>query len=173
MAADRYELLGMTKGETLLEQIVKQAQHFIMRMRTEYVLDTIAKEVKDPLISSHWNTLNSPTQSCVKINISTHGYDAVCRTPLVIHVGEKSLKCICRDGKVMNMSYEPQELRDLIFCHINQHQILAVQALAKTMGWQALGNSNHLGEYDFKKIMGKGDVILKDLFDHKNRTSGF
>ncbi|KAJ8986054.1 hypothetical protein NQ317_003347 [Molorchus minor] len=146
MAADRYELLEMTKTDTLLEQIVKQAQHFIMRMRTEYVLDTIAKEVKDPLISSHWNTLNSPTQSCVKINISTHGYDAVCRTPLVIHVGEKSLKCICRDGKVMNMSYEPQELRDLIFCHINQHQILAVQALAKTMGWQALGNSNHLGD---------------------------
>nr|CAI5858896.1 unnamed protein product [Callosobruchus analis] len=145
MAADRYELLEMTKSETLLEQIVKQAQHFIMRMRTEYVLDTIAKEVKDPLISSHWNTLNSPTQSCVKINISTHGYDALCRTPLVIHVGEKSLKCICRDGKVMNMSYEPQELRDLVFCHINQHQILAVQALAKTMGWQALGNSNHLG----------------------------
>ena len=96
MAADRYELLEMAKQETLLEQIVKQAQHFIMRMRTEYVLDTIAKEFKDPLISSHWNTLNSPTQSCVKINISTHGYDAVCRTPLVIHVGEKSLKCICR-----------------------------------------------------------------------------
>lgn len=45
------------------------------------------------------------------------------------------------------MSYEPQELRDLIFCHINQHQILAVQQLAKTMGWQALGNSNHLGEH--------------------------
>ncbi|CAH0560142.1 unnamed protein product [Brassicogethes aeneus] len=145
MAADRHELLEMTRTDTLLEQIVKQAQHFIMRMRTEYVLDTIAKEVKDPLICSHWNTLNSPTQSCVKINISTHGYDAVCRTPLVIHVGEKSLKCICRDGKVMNMSYEPQELRDLIFCHINQHQILAVQALARTMGWQALGNSNHLG----------------------------
>ncbi|XP_057656069.1 mediator of RNA polymerase II transcription subunit 17 [Diorhabda carinulata] len=145
MAADRYELLEMTKTQTLLEQIVQQAQHFIMRMRTEYVLDTIAKEVKDPLITSHWNTLNSPTQSCVKIHISTHGYDAVCRTPLIIHVGQKNLKCICRDGKVMNMSYEPQELRDLIFCHINQHQILAVQALAKTMGWQALGNSNHLG----------------------------
>lgn len=145
MAADRYELLEMTKSQTLLEQIIQQAQHFFMRMRTEYVLDTIAKEVKDPLIVSHWNSLNSPTQSCVKINIMTHGYDAVCRTPLVIHVGEKSLKCICRDGKVMHMSYEPQELRDLIFYHINQHQILAVQALAKCMGWQFLANSSHLG----------------------------
>lgn len=135
----------MSKTQTLLEQIIQQAQHFFMRKRTEYVLDTIAKEVKDPLIVSHWNALNSPTQACVKIIIMTHGYEAVYRSSLVLHVGEKSLKCVCRDGRVMHMSYEPQELRDLIFCHINQHQILAVQNLAKCMGWQFLANSNHLG----------------------------
>lgn len=117
-AADRYELLEMTKSQTILEQIIQQAQHFFMRVRTEYVLDTIAKEVKDPLIVSHWNALNSPTQSCVKINIWTNSYDTVCRTSLVVHVGEKSLKCVCRDGRVMHMSYEPQELRDLIFCQV-------------------------------------------------------
>lgn len=117
-AADRYELLEMTKSQTLLEQIIQQAQHYFMRLRTEYVLDTIAKEVKDPLIVSHWNALNSPTQSCVKINILTHGYDTVYRTSLVVHIGEKSLKCVCRDGRVMHMSYEPQELRDLIFCQV-------------------------------------------------------
>ncbi|KAG8037342.1 hypothetical protein G9C98_005552 [Cotesia typhae] len=144
-AADRYELLEMTKSQTILEQIIQQAQHFFMRVRTEYVLDTIAKEVKDPLIVSHWNALNSPTQSCVKINIWTNSYDTVCRTSLVVHVGEKSLKCVCRDGRVMNMSYEPQELRDLIFCQIHQHQITAVQNLAKCMGWQFLANSSHLG----------------------------
>ncbi|XP_022906270.1 mediator of RNA polymerase II transcription subunit 17 [Onthophagus taurus] len=144
-AMDRHELVEMTKSETLLEQIIKQAQHFFLRNRTSYVLDTIAKEVKDPLICSHWNTLNSPTQSCVKINITTHGYDVVYRTPLVIHIAEKTLKCICRDGKVMHMSYEPQELRDLIFCHINQHQIHSVQSLAKIMGWTGLANSAHLG----------------------------
>ncbi|KAI4497962.1 hypothetical protein M0802_006786 [Mischocyttarus mexicanus] len=145
MAADRYELLEMSKSQTLLEQIIQQAQHFFMRLRTEYVLDTIAKEVKDPLIVSHWMALNSPTQSCVKINILTHGYDSLYRTSLIVHVGEKSLKCVCRDGRVMHMSYEPQELRDLIFCQIYQHQITAVQSLAKCMGWQLLGNSSHLG----------------------------
>ncbi|XP_011307730.1 mediator of RNA polymerase II transcription subunit 17 [Fopius arisanus] len=144
-AADRYELIEMTKSQTLLEQIIQQAQHFFMRIRTEYVLDTIAKEVKDPLIVSHWNALNSPTQSCVKINIWTNGYDTICRTSLVVHVGEKSLKCVCRDGRVMHMSYEPQELRDLIVCQIHQHQITAVQNLAKCMGWQFLANSSHLG----------------------------
>lgn len=45
MAADRYELLDMSKDQSVLEQILQQAQHFFMRRRTEYVLDTIAKEV--------------------------------------------------------------------------------------------------------------------------------
>ncbi|XP_053613058.1 mediator of RNA polymerase II transcription subunit 17 [Plodia interpunctella] len=145
MAADRYELLDMSKEQSLLEQIIQQAQHFFMRRRSEYVLDTIAKEVKDPLIVSHWNALNSPTQSCVKINIMAYGYDAVCRTSLVVHVGEKTLKCICRDGKVRHLSYELQELRDLIYCQIYQHQMTAVQAVGRCMGWQLLASSAHLG----------------------------
>lgn len=46
-------------------------------------------------------------------------YDAVGRTSLVIQVMEKSLKCVCRDGRLMHMSYEPQELRDLIYCQVD------------------------------------------------------
>lgn len=73
MAFDRFELLEMTKSQTLLEQIIAQAQHIFMRKRTQYVLDTLARDVKDPQITSHWNAMNSPTMSCVKINITTHG----------------------------------------------------------------------------------------------------
>ncbi|XP_055389392.1 mediator of RNA polymerase II transcription subunit 17 [Condylostylus longicornis] len=145
MAADRQELLEMTKTQTILEQIIAQAQHIFMRKRTQYVLDTLARDVKDPQIVSHWNAMNNPTMSCVKINIVTHGYDTIHRTSLVIHVKERSLKCICRDGRVMHLSYEPQELRDLILCQINQHQISCLLNLAKCMAWQVLSNSNHLG----------------------------
>ncbi|CAH0386662.1 unnamed protein product [Bemisia tabaci] len=144
-AADRYQLLEMTKSKTMLEEMIEQTQHFFMRLRAEYVLDTIAKEVKDPLIVSHWNALNSPTQSCVKITIITHGYEVIGKSSLIVHVGQKSMKCVCRDGKVMHLSYEPQELRDLIFCQIHQHQINSVQALGRCMGWQHLANSPHLG----------------------------
>lgn len=63
--------------------------------------------------------MNSPTQACVKVTIVSHGFDCICRTSLVVHVMKKSLKCICRDGRVMYLSYEPQELRDLIFCQVN------------------------------------------------------
>lgn len=145
MAFDRHELWELTKSHTLLEQIIAQAQHIFMRKRTQYVLDTLARDVKDPQIVSHWNALNSPTMSWVKIKINTQGYDTICRTSLVIHVKERSLKAICRDGRVMHLSYEPQELRDLILTQICQHQIAGLQSLSKCMAWPLLSNSTHLG----------------------------
>uniref|UniRef100_T1GD12 Mediator of RNA polymerase II transcription subunit 17 n=1 Tax=Megaselia scalaris TaxID=36166 RepID=T1GD12_MEGSC len=145
LAADRFELLEMTKSETILEQIIAQAQHAFLRRRTQYVLDTLARDVRDPQIVSHWNAMNSPTMSCVKINIVTHGYETMHRTALLIHVKDRTLKCIGRDGRVMHLSYEPQELRDLILCQVNQHQITSLLSLAKCLAWQVLSNSNHLG----------------------------
>lgn len=160
MATDRTELLEMTKSQTLLEQIIAQAQHAFMRKRTQYVLDTLARDVKDPQIISHWNAMNSPIMSCVKINIITFGYDTLCRTSLLIHVKERSLKCISRDGRVMLMSYEPQELRDLILCQINQHQISGLQAVAKCMAWQILSNSNHLGIGPIEPLGNASSILL-------------
>ena len=54
----------------------------------------------------------------------TAGYDTILRTQLVIHVGEKQLRVICKDGRILNFSHEPQELRDFILCQIAQHQVL-------------------------------------------------
>ena len=68
-SADRHSLLEMTSTETLLEQIVRQAQHVVLRLRTIFVLDTLAREFKDPLITSHWSTLSSPTCSSVKVEL--------------------------------------------------------------------------------------------------------
>ena len=41
--ADRHSLVDMSKSETLLEQIVRQAQHVVLRLRTIFVLDTLAR----------------------------------------------------------------------------------------------------------------------------------
>ena len=65
--ADRHSLLEMSSSETLLEQIARQAQHVVLRLRTIFVLDTLAREFKDPLLTSHWSTLSSPTCSSVKV----------------------------------------------------------------------------------------------------------
>jgi mediator of RNA polymerase II transcription subunit 17 len=135
----------MASSETLLEQIVRQAQHVVLRLRTIYVLDTLAREFKDPLITSHWSTLSSPTCSSVRVSILSAGYDTIIKTQLVIHVGEKMQRVICKDGRVLNFSYEPQELRDFILCQLAQHQISGVQNLARVMGWQVLSASSFLG----------------------------
>ena len=60
-----------------MEQIIRQAQHNFLRLRTMYVIDQLALEYKDPLIMSHWSLFNSATESSVRINIITQGYDMV------------------------------------------------------------------------------------------------
>ena len=57
------------------------------------------------------------------MSIVSAGYDTIIKTQLVIHVGEKMQRVICKDGRVLNFSYEPQELRDFILCQLAQHQI--------------------------------------------------
>ena len=57
--------------------------------------------------------------------------------------GEKEITVICKDGRVLHFSHEPQELRDFILCQIAQHQINGVQALAKCTGWQMLSSSTY------------------------------
>ena len=80
-----------------------------------------------------------------QVCITTAGYDSIMRTQLVIHVGEKEMTVVCKDGRVLHFSHEPQELRDFILCQISQHQVTGVQALAKVMGWQVLASSCFLG----------------------------
>ena len=59
----------------------------------------------------------------MKVSVVSAGYDTIIKTQLVIHVGEKMLRVICKDGRVLVFSYEPQELRDFILCQISQHQV--------------------------------------------------
>ncbi|XP_064484913.1 mediator of RNA polymerase II transcription subunit 17-like isoform X2 [Ornithodoros turicata] len=115
-AYDRARLAETLHSETLLEKIIAQTQHVVMRLRTMSVIDQFASEVKDPLVVAHWMCMSSPINNSVKINILSQGYEVICRTPLVIQIEEKNLKAICRDGRVINLSYEPQELRYLLMC---------------------------------------------------------
>ena len=72
-AGDRASLLKMATEETFLEQIIQQAQHVVLRLRTMFVLDTMATSLKDPLITFHWSTLSSPLRTSVKVCITIIG----------------------------------------------------------------------------------------------------
>ena len=68
-AASRKDLLEMAGTDALLEQIIRQAQHILLRQRVAFVLDSMASNLKDPLISCHWGTISSPTRTSVKVSL--------------------------------------------------------------------------------------------------------
>lgn len=117
-AHDKQTLVASCPTETILEQIIAQSQHTVLRNRTLHMIDTLAREVQDPLIIAHWMCLSSPTISSVRINIVSYGYESLSRAPMVVHVKTNSLKAILRDGRVLNLSYEAQELRHLILTQV-------------------------------------------------------
>ncbi|CAG2117639.1 unnamed protein product, partial [Medioppia subpectinata] len=159
-AYDRQTIAELSKSDTILEQIIAQTQHDLLRLRTMFMIDTLASEIKDPIIVAHWLCLNSATKSSVKINIVSYGYESLCRTPLVIHISTKSLKAILRDGRVINMSYESQELRYLLLNQVSQHQVFAIQALAKPMGWRVLSLNINVGVGHVEPIGTASSIVL-------------
>ena len=62
----------------------------------------------------------------------THGYDSVHRTTFLINVLEDSLRCVCRDGRVMTVSYETSELHYIILCQVRHCVILSGDTLHHT-----------------------------------------
>ena len=80
----------------------------------------------------------------LKVNIVTNGYDTIQRTQLVIHVYAKKLKFVCKDGRVLHFSHEPQELRDFILCQISQHQVSFI--LSYTHGRPVLKRELYLAD---------------------------
>ena len=42
------------------------------------------------------------------------------RTPLTLYIGMDSIKAVTKDGKVVLLSYEDQELRDFLLCQVGE-----------------------------------------------------
>lgn len=159
-AFDKHTLSESIQTETSLEQIISQAQHVILRIRTLHMIDTLSREVQDPCIVAHWTCLNSPTKSSVKINIVSFGYESLSRTPFVVHIESNGLKAITREGRVFKMSYESQELRYLLLSQVSVHQVNAVQALAKMMGWKILAFTLNCGVGPVELIGTASSLVL-------------
>uniref|UniRef100_M3ZAF9 Mediator of RNA polymerase II transcription subunit 17 n=1 Tax=Nomascus leucogenys TaxID=61853 RepID=M3ZAF9_NOMLE len=64
---------------------------------------------------------------------------------LQLNIGVEQIRVVHRDGRVITLSYQEQELQDFLLSQMSQHQVHAVQQLAKVMGWQVLSFSNHVG----------------------------
>ncbi|CAG0884150.1 unnamed protein product [Cyprideis torosa] len=135
-------LLELCRSETLLEQIVKQAKHWVLRRQTLELIDSMAEEYTDPCITSHWNYHSSSTEDAVRVNLTSLGYESLSRSSYVlIKVETETLKCIAKDGRIVNTSYEPLELREFLESQIAYHHLNAVHHLSKVMNWNLISNS--------------------------------
>ncbi|XP_072467439.1 mediator of RNA polymerase II transcription subunit 17 isoform X1 [Notamacropus eugenii] len=145
-AFDKNEINSLQSNEGLLEKIIKQAKHIFLRSRTAQTIDTLASRIEDPQIQAHWSNINDVYESSVKVLITSQGYEQICKSiQLQLNIGVEQIRVVHRDGRVIMLSHQEQELQDFLLSQMSQHQVHAVQQLAKVMGWQVLSFSNHAG----------------------------
>uniref|UniRef100_A0AAA9SZX3 Cofactor required for Sp1 transcriptional activation subunit 6 n=1 Tax=Bos taurus TaxID=9913 RepID=A0AAA9SZX3_BOVIN len=145
-AFDKNEINSIQSSEGLLEKIIKQAKHIFLRSRTAATIDSLASRIEDPQIQAHWSNINDVYESSVKVLITSQGYEQICKSiQLQLNIGVEQIRVVHRDGRVITLSHEGQELQDFLLSQMSQHQVHAVQQLAKVMGWQVLSFSNHVG----------------------------
>ncbi|MCJ8744964.1 hypothetical protein PDJAM_G00124800 [Pangasius djambal] len=146
MAYDKSEISSLQHSEGLLEKIVKQAKHIFLRSRTARTIDSLASRIEDPQIQAHWSNINDVYESSVKVLITSQGYEQICKSiQLQLNIGVEQIRVVHRDGRVITLSHQEQELQDFLLSQMSQHQVHAVQQLAKVMGWHVLSFSNHVG----------------------------
>uniref|UniRef100_A0A8D1FCE9 Mediator of RNA polymerase II transcription subunit 17 n=1 Tax=Sus scrofa TaxID=9823 RepID=A0A8D1FCE9_PIG len=145
-AFDKNEINSIQSSEGLLEKIIKQAKHIFLRSRTAATIDSLASRIEDPQIQAHWSNINDVYESSVKVLITSQGYEQICKSiQLQLNIGVEQIRVVHRDGRVITLSHQEQELQDFLLSQMSQHQVHAVQQLAKVMGWQVLSFSNHVG----------------------------
>ncbi|XP_031429943.1 mediator of RNA polymerase II transcription subunit 17 isoform X2 [Clupea harengus] len=146
MAYDKSAIANLQSNEGLLEKIIKQAKHIFLRSRTARTIDSLACRVEDPQIQAHWSNINDVYESSVKVLITSQGYEQICKSiQLQLNIGVEQIRVVHRDGRVITLSHQEQELQDFMLSQMSQHQVHAVQQLAKVMGWHVLSFSNHVG----------------------------
>ncbi|XP_028816946.1 mediator of RNA polymerase II transcription subunit 17 isoform X2 [Denticeps clupeoides] len=146
LAYNKNQINSLQQNEGLLEKIIKQAKHIFLRRRTARTIDSLASRIEDPQIQAHWSNINDVYESSVKVLITSQGYEQICKSiQLQLNIGVEQIRVVHRDGRVVTLSHQEQELQDFLLSQMSQHQVHAVQQLAKVMGWHVLSFSNHVG----------------------------
>ncbi|TRY83369.1 hypothetical protein DNTS_016644 [Danionella cerebrum] len=147
--------------EGLLEKIIRQAKHVFLRSRTARTIDSLASRIEDPQIQAHWSNINHVYESCVKVLITSQGYEQIFKSmQLQLNIGVEQIRVVHRDGRVITLSHQEQELQDFLLSQMSQHQIQALQQLAKVMGWHVLSFSNHMSQGVVENIGNSSSITI-------------
>uniref|UniRef100_A0A2R9BM54 Mediator of RNA polymerase II transcription subunit 17 n=1 Tax=Pan paniscus TaxID=9597 RepID=A0A2R9BM54_PANPA len=114
-AFDKNEINSLQSSEGLLEKIIKQAKHIFLRSRAAATIDSLASRIEDPQIQAHWSNINDVYESSVKVLITSQGYEQICKSiQLQLNIGVEQIRVVHRDGRVITLSYQEQELQDFL-----------------------------------------------------------
>ena len=61
----------------ILDEIVRQTRHMVLRQRVLNVVDDLARTCSDPLISATCSCINTVDQSIIDVAITSQGYETV------------------------------------------------------------------------------------------------
>ncbi|XP_072021675.1 mediator of RNA polymerase II transcription subunit 17-like [Amphiura filiformis] len=153
------QLAEMQQTECLLEKLLKQAKHIVLRSRTALVIDELSGKLQDTCLMGHWSALTQPLQTTVKIYVTSTGYESLGRSSLQLIIDVDYIRAINKDGRIIKLSHEQQELRDLLLCQVSQHQVNTVSTLSKAMGMQILQYNFHVGVGPVAKL-GNASAIM-------------
>lgn len=155
----RTQLQELSHSESMLEQIIQQSRHLVVWQKVQQLVDEMSKEILDPQIIMHNSNLNSATESTMRISISFSNYETI-KTTFALHINVDTLTITCKDGRIVTLSYEAQELRDFILCQVSEHHFMCVHTVAKQLGWKVMSTSNHLGVGDLEEIGNAQGIMI-------------
>jgi len=69
----------------------------------------------------------------------------VYRTPAVLHVETEGMTLIGRDSRAINLTQEPNHLKDVLITLMCQHHTHVVQSFAKILHWHPVSGNLNLG----------------------------
>ncbi|CAF89177.1 unnamed protein product, partial [Tetraodon nigroviridis] len=86
---------------------------------TARTIDSLASRIEDPQIQAHWSNINDVYESSVKVLITSQGYEQICKSiQLQLNIGVEQIRVVHRDGRVVTLSHQEQELQDFLLSQV-------------------------------------------------------
>ncbi|XP_071962267.1 mediator of RNA polymerase II transcription subunit 17-like [Antedon mediterranea] len=159
-ASTKKEVMDKQPGECILERIIKQAKHIVLRKRVAKVIDEFTKEHSDPTLIAHWGSFTQPLQSTVILDIVSQRYDQIQKTLLQLFVECDHVRAVLRDGRVTQLSHEEEDLYDLLLTQVSFHQMNTLSFLAKLTRMNILQHNMQVGVGDMAKLGNASSLLL-------------
>ncbi|KAK7882130.1 hypothetical protein WMY93_028304 [Mugilogobius chulae] len=121
LAYTKSQISAEQQSQGLLQKIIQQAKHIFLRSRTARTIDSLASRIEDPQIQAHWSNINHVYESSVKVLITSQGYEQICKSiQLQLNIGVEQIRVVHRDGRVVTLSHQEQELQDFLLSQVRE-----------------------------------------------------